>query len=384
MKFLVLHGYGQNGSIFQRKHRGVERHIRQTFPDASFVYPTAPVKLRSDDRPEDSIDASTLFTSEAENLVQRCIEPRGWCHLYSACDTPFGLTESLDQIAETLTSQGPFDGIIAFSQGTYVASMVISLLEGESRYMAYVEAKMSDPAAFEYPQSFRNIAHPPLKFGVLYSGFMAQQSQFDWLYDMPRIQTPILHYVGEVDPVLEDQWREAMHERVCDDNGPNVVVHPGSHHVPTSVKHLKPLTAFIQTSIDNYVYVAPVEEEKVSEDECDERNDSGVETEDYSRLFSTLRSRRRSTAPRRQRAPLHFEREFCRRNNSYVSSARCFESPLAPLTPIWPRRKTLEKSASEIDLHSLKISAEFTCPPALLTQMGYLSSSGIHFAEVVY
>lgn len=65
-------------------------------------------------------------------------DPRGWwfsdvkAHSFSAqqqCEESLGLDESVTAVRETVKDQGPFDGILGFSQGAAFVAMLCSLQE---------------------------------------------------------------------------------------------------------------------------------------------------------------------------------------------------------------------------------------------------------------
>ena len=120
MKILMLHGYAQNSDTFQRKMRRLEERLRTTFPNTEFTWPEGALRLRVDDIP--GHDTQPQHSTLNPDL-------RAWFHLRYVQDPPHGLFESLDLIAGVLEREGPFDGIVAFSQGTVLAAMVASRLQ---------------------------------------------------------------------------------------------------------------------------------------------------------------------------------------------------------------------------------------------------------------
>ena len=82
----------------------------------------------------------------------------------------------------------------------------------------------------------------PLKFAASYSGFFAPPEELGWLYE-PKIKTPILHFIGSLDTVVEESRSRGLVVR-CED--PVEVVHPGGHYVPVSREWAMPLVAFVK------------------------------------------------------------------------------------------------------------------------------------------
>lgn len=172
-----------------------------------------------------------------------------------------GIEKSLDEIAELIREEGPFDGVIGFSQGAALAVMVAALLEpGRSEDFARA-------SGMEYPESFNGLMipkpndstshaageeskplQPPFKFAIAYSGFRAPGSLYTAFYN-PKIQTPVLHVLGAVDVVVEEARGRAL-VQVCESGNERVVVHPGGHFVPSQRVWVDAVVNFAKKSIE--------------------------------------------------------------------------------------------------------------------------------------
>jgi hypothetical protein len=147
----------------------------------------------------------------------------------------------MEHIANTLEHEGPFDGVVGFSQGAAAAAMTASLLEPGRR-----EA-FEDVGKIPYPPSFARLNHPPLRFMVIYSGFASTHPDYAAFYK-PVIATPSLHFLGTLDTVLEESWARAL---VCScehgDSGAEgtLIVHPGGHSVPLGRREMLVVTGFV-------------------------------------------------------------------------------------------------------------------------------------------
>jgi pimeloyl-ACP methyl ester carboxylesterase len=239
MKILMLHGYAQNCDTFQRKLRRLEERLRTTFPDTEFTWPEGPLRLCVSEIPgHDERQRDTLSP-----------DLRAWFHLRYVQDPPHGLFESLDLIAGVLEREGPFDGIVAFSQGTVLAAMVASMLqEGGVRHGAYEEATRNssqDAAIMPYPEAYKNLQHPPLKFGILYASRVGRTSYYDWLYESPPIDTPFCQFAGMWDPMVEHEERDAVVARLSGNEKSVTIVHTGGHFAPTDAENNDRVVEFI-------------------------------------------------------------------------------------------------------------------------------------------
>lgn len=219
----MLHGYAQTGDTFRRKVRRLEASLRQLTEEAEFVYLDGPIKLETHDIP----GSTGAYHHRGEH------DMRAWFDLRIVRNPPNGIHRSLDLLAAVLEKQGPFDGVLAFSQGTVVGAMVASLLQGDVRRRAYEAALEQSDDILDYPESFANIRHPPLKFALFYASRVGTGNYSGWMYRHPRIKTPFCHFYGEWDPMVSYEERDAVLERVRGDEGAIVVAHGGGHFVPT-------------------------------------------------------------------------------------------------------------------------------------------------------
>ena len=331
LRILMLHGYTQSGPHFRNKTRALEKKLVKAFPErsVSLVYPTAPIRLTPADIPGFSPLTSTSSASNSnadstDTTTGTDADAYAWWRRRNDAEPYYyeGLESGLGSIAKVLEEEGPFDGVIGFSQGGSAAGMVASLLE-EGRRKAFVEAEakggMRPPdgwwprrdgrallsglvtdetgeekdnestshtlsgngsTATNAPYSPNNDSytaiHPPLKFAVSYSGYGTYNPLYAGFFN-PRITTPMLHFIGTLDTVVEER-RSLMLVEACagggggggggekkirtrdevteekDNNytgsGERVVYHPGGHFLPASQKQLVgALVGFIKEAI---------------------------------------------------------------------------------------------------------------------------------------
>ena len=253
----MLHGYTQSGPLFHAKTRALEKHIQKAIPGSSLSYPTGPVSLDPSNIP--GLDPSSV--SDPGD-----IEACGWWRRSNTADPPeyLGLQEALAETTKVLASEGPFDGVIGFSQGAALAGMVASLLEGPPRRDAFAHFHRPDGSvSIAYPSSFASLQHGPLKFFVVYSGFVAPGERYKAFYERPLIQTPSCHFVGGLDSVVEESRCRALIDASGGDAKAKVVFHPGGHFVPNSKQYLDTLVDFIKAMTSPRVEEADKLEESV-------------------------------------------------------------------------------------------------------------------------
>lgn len=125
--------------------------------------------------------------------------------------------------------------------------MLVSLLEP-------TRPKASIPASF-------STNHPPLKFGVAYSGFRAPGPAYDYFYE-PKITTPVLHFLGSLDTVVDEARSRALVD-ACEGGEKRVVYHPGGHYLPSGRQFVNVLLGFVLDSLK------PEEVEEVGVEDMD-------------------------------------------------------------------------------------------------------------------
>lgn len=177
-----------------------------------------------------------------------------------------GIEEGLQSVADCIRAEGPFDGVVGFSQGAAAAAMVASLLEGRVRKEAF-DVKAEKEGGMSYPASFlgevEGFVQGPLKFAVCYSGFRAPGALYGGFYE-PRIRTKVLHVLGQVDVVV-DEVRGMQLVGSCEGGEERVVVHPGGHFVPSQKPWLDAVVGFVKECVEGEEKGEEKEEERVED-----------------------------------------------------------------------------------------------------------------------
>lgn len=212
----MLHGFTQSGSLFRAKTGALTKAITKAFPlhTVSFSYPTGPLRLNPFDVPG--------YTSSNDN-DKEVEEPEmyGWWRRPSTTPPTYkGIEDGLATVAATLKNEGPFDGVVGFSQGACLTAMVASLLEpGRSDSFSAAAAAPGDGVQFPesfYPGNTGN--QPPLKFAIVYSGFKVADPRWGALYDVQRpITTPLLHVLGTLDALVIEAMSRGLIEACAGD-----------------------------------------------------------------------------------------------------------------------------------------------------------------------
>ncbi|KAL8791254.1 MAG: hypothetical protein Q9213_000211 [Squamulea squamosa] len=246
-----LESYTQSGSLFHSKTRALHKALTKALPTYSIhlSYPTGPIHLD----PADIPGYNGPSTGEAE----RDLEPAyGW---WRRKDVPHpskngeteivytGIQDGFARIAETIREEGPFDGVIGFSQGACAAGMVASLLEHGRQDTFSSPISQKDGMETEpFPPSFTALRHPTLKFAIIYSGFIAPGTRYSGFYN-PSLKTPTLRFLGALDGVVEEGRSQGL-INVCE--SAKVVTHPGGHFLPSQRPWLDAAVGFLKECLE--------------------------------------------------------------------------------------------------------------------------------------
>ncbi|ORY82525.1 serine hydrolase FSH [Protomyces lactucae-debilis] len=219
-KILCLHGFGQSGGIFQAWTKQLCADIESNLPGSSFYFPTAHITLS----PNNSKDLSTIPVKMRGGPLY------AWNHNYLDWQRQFsGLEAALQYLKGILETEGPFDGIIGFSQGAAYGVALASLLENPA-----LAAECNLPL----------IAHPAFKFAVLFSGCKVPTFRFAPLYR--DITTPCLLYYCIGDKIIPNRWSMAL---ASDCRQPVVQTHREGHRVPLEGRLTKLAAIFVVNAL---------------------------------------------------------------------------------------------------------------------------------------
>ena len=205
LRVLCLHGYRQNEKTFRGKSGALRKLIKKHI---EFVFITAPHVI-----PEEA----NLARVESE-------QERGWWfsrpnkgyNAMDVTDTCLGFEESLKLVEEIFESQGPFDGVLGFSQGAAFVSLLCVLKNDPKNKIEF-------------------------KFAILIAGFQSLVSHHEHMYSGP-IDCPSFHTIGSTDGVIPTRSSEELLNKFT--NG-TAYRHDGGHYVPASPQLRTEITEFL-------------------------------------------------------------------------------------------------------------------------------------------
>ncbi|BFZ00635.1 hypothetical protein BsWGS_03674 [Bradybaena similaris] len=232
LKILCIHGYRQNAKAFTEK-TGSFRKIVKKYAD--LVYISAPHKVPPGNLGSAAWASQPPSSSRSEaadgagETDGKDSDERGWW--FSREDDYFKSTDysdiskgfdmSLQMVINLLENEndGAFDGIIGFSQGACLVSILCMIQQMENKKW--------------------------FKFAVLFSGFKSRSSNHDKFYTQ-KTSIPSLHVYGDSDQIITaDRCEELMSFF----ENPKSLRHPGGHFVPGSAPQKKIYVEFFEEMV---------------------------------------------------------------------------------------------------------------------------------------
>ncbi|KAI0431754.1 serine hydrolase FSH [Xylaria sp. FL1042] len=242
LKILMLHGYTQSGPLFSAKTKALNKLLIKALSPAplnlhpTLVFPSGPHRLRPSDIPGYVPPEDPSLQGDEDDL-----DNWAWFRKDEASGLYRGLEEGMQRIASTIREAGGVDGVLGFSQGGCMASLVTAALEHPYRTPPSTSTSISTHTPWLQALRAAN-EHRPLHFGIIYSGFHATPPDLQWLFE-PVLATPTLHFLGGLDTVVEEKRSQALVERCRD---PTVLTHPGGHYVPVARDWVMPLVGWLR------------------------------------------------------------------------------------------------------------------------------------------
>lgn len=226
----MLPGYSQNAYIFAEQMATIKADLG----DVELYFVDQPLVLNFDEAPGDlkRFDSTASFKSDDIRVLPRAFwsgrRDDDWTHFD-------GLQESISFFRELLERE-KFDGVIGFSQGGTMATILTALCERPHAHPLWAAAPLPGRESYPWPPT-------PFKFCIVGSGFYAVHPSLRRLYeptpidstagttqDGKVVKTPTLLIIGERDPVIPRDRSEVLarhHANI------RIVSHDGGHYMPS-------------------------------------------------------------------------------------------------------------------------------------------------------
>ncbi|KAJ2521135.1 hypothetical protein H4217_001587 [Coemansia sp. RSA 1939] len=215
-KILCLHGFGESGELLRIRSRNFHRVLED---HTDLVYLDGHLDIANLHLTAADLDRDNSTHVDFKNLAW-------WWSRKSKTVEYRGLEQSLEQVGRVLNEQGPFDGILGFSQGACLAIIIAALLGGRAEHG---------------PGFGIEVTHPPIKFLVLAGAFLLSEPGYKYLY-AEKINVPSFHMSGEYDTVIpRDEARAASSIF----ESPVLFDFVGGHFIPQTPQCASAMAAFV-------------------------------------------------------------------------------------------------------------------------------------------
>eukprot|EP01129_Flabellula_baltica_P009875 TRINITY_DN4108_c0_g1_i1.p1 TRINITY_DN4108_c0_g1~~TRINITY_DN4108_c0_g1_i1.p1 ORF type:complete len:207 (+),score=36.18 TRINITY_DN4108_c0_g1_i1:241-861(+) len=188
MRVLCLHGYHQSGSLLQKKTGAFRKIVKQSCKDFHFI--DAPMNHSVND---DGVPTFKWYEI-----------PEGEVHFQSP--NYIGWEDSIDYLRTVFQEQGPFDGVLGFSQGGIILSTLCGLRDD----------------IFDF------------KFAIIASACPVVPEETRALYNNIPSDFPMLFMYGERDDLIIPERSEQLLELLPNKENITVYKHKGGHYIPTT------------------------------------------------------------------------------------------------------------------------------------------------------
>lgn len=125
LRFLCLHGYRQNGDVFKSKIGSFRKHVNKY---ADFVFLTAPHAAPAMDEDGEHNELQRSWWSNKED---------GSFSGKNKSAPAVGFEESVRLVERAWKEEGPFQGLLGFSQGACFVGLLCSLSARGSKWFMY-------------------------------------------------------------------------------------------------------------------------------------------------------------------------------------------------------------------------------------------------------
>ena len=220
---LFLHGYNQNGHIFNTKLKSIQKHLLKKFNNKlNFIFPDAPFELKEQTN-KNEIERGWMIFDKMENF-------------YNLKSIKYiGLENSINFIFKQGEINKNIQCIFSFSEGSVLLIFIIIL-------SLYKEKK------YEFKKFF-----PNLKCLIIVSGFYRPMPEneefkeiieiFDKNDEIKKIEIPLLNIFGKNDQFVENSKSKEINKFF---NNFEEFNHDGKHYVPSKKNDIIILENFLE------------------------------------------------------------------------------------------------------------------------------------------
>ncbi|CCD24481.1 putative serine hydrolase NDAI_0D01670 [Naumovozyma dairenensis CBS 421] len=235
-KLLFLHGFLQNGKVFSEKSSGIRKLLKKANIQCDYI--DGPVSLEKKDLPFETDEERWKATVDAQMN-------KSWFY-HSEISKELDLTDAINTVTSYIKENGPYDGIVGFSQGAALSTIITN--------------KITELVP----------SHPEFKVSVIISGYSFTEADpehegqlriteryRDSFTPKKDSKTKIIFIYGTSDqavPAKRTQYlcnlfKESEGTVGADSERIKVFEHPGGHMVPNKKDIIRPVVEEIISAL---------------------------------------------------------------------------------------------------------------------------------------
>uniref|UniRef100_A0A1I8PPQ5 Serine hydrolase domain-containing protein n=1 Tax=Stomoxys calcitrans TaxID=35570 RepID=A0A1I8PPQ5_STOCA len=212
VRVLCLHGYRQNGDAFKSKLGSFRKHVNKY---AEFVFVDAPHKAKPlEEGAEPQADQLSWWFNNDDGSFKGT----------NKNGPAFGFQESLKLVEQTWKTQGPFQGLLGFSQGACFVGLICGLAK-------------------------KKLTSIKPEFAILSSGFLSGSLVHKSAYEESVI-IPTLHIYGLSDEIIPKEMSQELANLF---KNVEVLEHNGGHYFPATSQQKQTYINFFQDRLQEYL-----------------------------------------------------------------------------------------------------------------------------------
>ncbi|KAJ3131194.1 hypothetical protein HK100_006668 [Physocladia obscura] len=244
-RILCLHGYAQNEQVFRKRSAVLRKDLEKI--GVELVYATAP---HTAPPPDQEADTMTEAERSLRHGVQKPEEVlRGWWLSNIDKTGQIGYAESIHSLKAIWAAQGPFDGILGFSQGAALAPLLVSELAFASKQSDFAASQFALPKFMIIVSGFISVAVKNLAdANVPVADVSGVQDSILDAWPEGKIPISSMHVIGNGDVWVVPRESHALAARFVE-RSRLIVEHDGGHYIPTSAEMRLKFKEFVQAHI---------------------------------------------------------------------------------------------------------------------------------------
>lgn len=246
-KFLCLPGYLQSGKVFAEKSSGLRKILTKKLNyDLDYIDPPIVINTKEElpfSLAVDEDEASKKWLLIVDQNLNRC----WWQHTQT--DGYHGFHEAVDCVVKHIKENGPYDGIIGFSQGAAMAAMISNTIgtvlpsHGHFKVGVFFSGFVftvpvdSDAVMLDLNSAIEDVNE--------YKGKVRMVEGYEKYFTPPDFPTTIVSIYGKEDGVVPPVRTEYLNSTYSGENL-KVFMHDGGHYLPNKKQFLNPIVDCIK------------------------------------------------------------------------------------------------------------------------------------------